>query len=54
MADNKKDGKIVNMYLSGKTIKNLEKYCELTGATRTKAVELAVDKYVKEFFKKIK
>ncbi|MCI6704320.1 MAG: hypothetical protein SOU06_01250 [Bulleidia sp.] len=54
MAKPRKEGKTINFMLSYDTIAKIAKYCEATGSTKTSCVELAVDKYVTEFFEKNK
>ena len=50
----KKDGKPLNIILSNDSNELLEKYCSETGATKTKTVELAISKFVEEYFNKMK
>lgn len=48
----KKDGIRVDLLLDKSLLEQMDKYCELTGATRTKLIELSVNKYLKDYFKK--
>lgn len=50
----KKDSSTLNVKLASEVNDLLEKYCSETGATKTKTVELAVKKFVEEYFAKVK
>jgi len=54
MAKPKKEGKAVNFLMSTETLEKMDKYCEATGSTKTRLIEIAVDKYVDDFFAKNK
>lgn len=42
----KKDGVRVNYYLEKQIIDDLDKFCERTGRTKTKVVEIAIKEYL--------
>ena len=50
MSRPKKDGVILNIMLEAKANKLLEKYCEDTGATKTKTVEKAIEFFVENYY----
>ena len=52
MPRKKKDGKIVNFYLSVESIELLEEYCNETGLPKTTAMERFIIKEVKEYNEK--
>lgn len=52
MARPKKDGKALNMKLNMATYENLEKYCEESGLTKTRAVERILNKYFDNYFER--
>jgi len=50
----KKDGKKVNYVLDRDVAEALEEFCEKTGRTMTKVVELAIEKYIEEHREEMK
>lgn len=48
MSRAKKDGVFLNIFIDKKILEELNNYCEITGATKTKAVEIAVTKFLNE------
>ena len=48
MARPKKDGVFLNVFMDRKVLKELNEYCEKTGATKTKAVEIAVTQFLND------
>ena len=46
----KKDGSPLNIILDRETLVALKRYCDTTGATKTKAVEIAIKKFVESYF----
>lgn len=50
MARQKKDGKIVNLYLDRQVVSRLEKYCDETGQTKTTAIERMLAKELDKYF----
>ena len=48
MAKAKKDGTKVSYVLSNDILKELETFCEETGRSRTKVIEMALKKYLEE------
>lgn len=44
----KKDGIKVNYILDRRIAESLEEFCEKTGRTKTKVVELALEKFIEE------
>lgn len=51
MPRQKKDGKIVNFYLSREVIERLEKYCKETGQSKTAAAERMMSNELDLYFK---
>ena len=47
MSRAKKDGKFLNLYIERIILEELEKYCEETGLTKTKAIERILEDYFK-------
>lgn len=46
MAKNPKDGIKCNYYLEKKLVESLDAFCEKTGRTKTKVVEIAIAEYL--------
>ena len=51
MARQKKDGKTITHYVDREIVELLEKYAEIKGQTRTKALELILGEYLNNYFK---
>lgn len=45
-----RDFKAISLNVDVKILDKLEKYCELTGRTKTKAIERILDKFLTEYF----
>lgn len=48
MAREKKDGTKVSYMLDSKLLEDLKEFCERTGRTKTKVIELAIRRYLEE------
>ena len=46
MAREKKDGKKVSYIISTELLRELDEFCERTGRTKTKVIEIAIRKYL--------
>ena len=52
MAKIKEGGKALNVIIDQRVFEMLEKYCFITGLTKTKAVERILEKDIQSFLKK--
>ena len=48
MAKEKRDATKVSYIIDNEILKNLEEFCEKTGRTKTKVIEIALRKYLEE------
>lgn len=51
MARPKKDSVALNINIEAEINDKLVEFCEITGLTKTKAIEKAVDRFIDEYFK---
>lgn len=51
MARPKKDSVALNINIEAEINDKLVEFCDITGLTKTKSIEKAIDRYIDEYFK---
>lgn len=51
MARTKKDSVALNINIEAEINDKLVEFCNITGLTKTKSIEKAIDRYIDEYFK---